>query len=183
MCAPIIMGVISAGLGIASAVGQFSQQQQAADNQNKFYDQNMANSRAAYAQQTAQVQEREKQEQDAQAQTAFEMDQEAKRERAKIENDSASNSQAGLSRDSLLADIDRQEATRQAASSKNLAWTLADLNGQKAAYGSQLVSNINSVQRGQAPSFMDLGINIAGAALGGFNSYQGAKINQRKLAS
>ncbi|WP_204347795.1 hypothetical protein, partial [Rhizobium leguminosarum] len=72
------------------------------------------------------LQQQEVQKNQAQAQDSFTMDTEYQRVRAEQENESASEGQAGLSVEGLMADLDRQEADRQAASTQNLTWDALD---------------------------------------------------------
>lgn len=180
MCDPISMGIVSAGLGVAQAVGSFAQQRQAANNQNEVYSKNAANAAAAFSSEQNVLQQQEVQENTAQAQQSFAMAEEHRRAVATQENKSSSDGQAGLSVESLIADLDRQEADRQAASTQNLAWDAADNMAKRQASGSNYVSNVNSVQKGVQPSFGNLAIGIVGAGMQGFNSFQSLKTQQSR---
>jgi len=169
------MGVASFGLGVAQAVGGYMQASQTAKNQDRMYAENKANAQAAFSSEQNTLQQRQAQEAEAAAQRSFDMNQEYVRVREKQENASASTGQAGLSIEALTADLDRQEETRQANAAQNLEWTLEDLQRSKEASGGNLVSNINSVQKGEHPSFGNLALGIVGAGMQGYNDYGTAK--------
>lgn len=175
MCTPLIMGVASFGLGIAQAVGGYMQASQAATNQDRMYEQNKANAQAAFSSEQDTLQQRQVQEDTAAAQRSFDMNQEYVRARETSENASANRGQSGLSIEALTADLDIQEETRQANAAKSLEWTLADLQRNKEASGANYVSNVNSVQKGEHPSFGNLALGIVGAGLQGYNDYGSAK--------
>nr|WP_163861854.1 hypothetical protein [Rhizobium ruizarguesonis] len=79
MCEPVTMGVLTAGLGVAQALGGYAQQQQEADNQNKMYAKNVANAQATFSSEQNVLQQQEVQKNQAQAQDSFTMDTEYQR--------------------------------------------------------------------------------------------------------
>jgi hypothetical protein len=174
------MGVVSLGIGAASAVGQYMQANQAAKNQDKLYEQNKENSQQTFVNEQGQLQQKQEQEQQQEAQQSYEMSQEHQRDQAKEVNAAASNGQAGLSVESLLQDLDRQELDRQNAAHTNLEWTLEDLQNQKSASAHNELSNINSVQPGQYPSMGELALGIAGAGMNAYSTYSGAKLKVKQ---
>ncbi|MGY5795207.1 virion core protein, T7 gp14 family len=183
MCDPISLGVISAGLGVAQAVGQYAQQNAAYEAQQQAYNDNKASAQAAFSSEQNTLQQRQLQEQEAEAQRSYDMSQEYIRARETAENSAVDRGQAGLSIEGLLGDIDQQEAERQQRSNKNLEWTLEELQAQKEASGGEMVSRVNSVSKGTKPSFGNLAVGIIGAGMQGFNTYGDAKIRNQRLNS
>ncbi|MGO7175507.1 virion core protein, T7 gp14 family [Rhizobium ruizarguesonis] len=183
MCEPVTMGVLTAGLGVAQALGGYAQQQQEADNQNKMYAKNVANAQATFSSEQNVLQQQEVQKNQAQAQDSFTMDTEYQRVRAEQENESASEGQAGLSVESLMADLDRQEADRQAASTQNLTWDALDNMAKRQASASAYVDTVHKVPKAKGPSFGNLATGLVGAGMQGFSSFQSLKTQQSKLAS
>jgi hypothetical protein len=179
MCEPVTIGLLSAGLGAAQAVGSYADQRQEANNQNQMYAKNVANAQAAFSSEQNTLQQKEVQTQEAYAQKSFEMAQEAQRVHATAENNSAG--QAGLSVESLLMDIDRQEADRQAANSQNLVWEAMDSIAERNASGATYVNRVNNVPKGQAPSAARLGLGIVGAGVQGFGTFHNLTNEQSRI--
>ncbi len=179
MCDPITMGVVSAGLGVAQAVGGFMQAGQEAANQTAYYNQNKSNAQAAFSSEQDTLQQRQVQEQKAEAERSYDMNQEYVKARESMENDAAQTGAAGLSIEGLMGDLDQQEAQRQARSDQNLEWTLEELQANKEASGDTYVSRVDSVQKGVKPSFGNLAIGIVGAGMQGMNTYQSLKAKNK----
>ena len=172
MCEPfLILGAVSAGLGIAQSVAGYQGAQEQVAYQNMVADQNyqyqqMQTSSArsfedlkeqqqdflmeqnqllastAFGDEIASLNSRFMQEEEAAAQKR----QEALKGRAQAVGEIKSSGRLGLSIDNLIADVYRQQAQYDYAVGRNLAFTGDQLQDQKRASTSQYASRLNQYQ-------------------------------------
>lgn len=161
MCPPIVMGVLTAGLGIAQAVMQHSAQSSA-------YKQNVNNTNKAFISEQNAAQKNQIGEQDAAADAKFKMEREATARVAQVENSASYSGVSGLSVSGLIDSIRFQEAERQQTASSNLETRLQELQSEKEASRNNYNARIASVQK---PSGMALGLGIGSAVLSGATTY------------
>ena len=167
----ITLGVLSAGLGIAQSVAgynaakeqvafnnaqalqNFEYQKMQVSSQRAFEDlkesqqqflmeQNRALAEKAYADEIGLLNMRFMQEEEAAAQQR----QQAMKARAQGAGEIQASGRIGLTIDSLIADVYRQQAAYDYATSRNLAFTGTQIQEQKRGSASQMASRINSQQ-------------------------------------
>ena len=161
----------SLALTTAGAGLDYLGQSQAASAQDRVYRQNQRAARAAFNESSAQENIRLGQEQEAAAQKV----QATRREllqttgRARVAAGEAGVS--GLSVDALLADYGRQSAFYNESVRRNLAFTQQSTASNQRGLGSQFVSRVQSVQRGQRPSLAGLAIRVGGGALDAYSKF------------
>ncbi len=161
MCDPITTAVVTAGLGIASSVMQYSAG-------NEAYASNKANAKTAFVADQDALQKQAMQEQDSAANDKLLMQQEARQKVAEASNNASASGVTGLSVSGLIDTIKGQELQRQQAADQNLENTLLSIQSQKKASSNNYVSRVSNVQK---PSGMSLALGIGNAALGGVTSY------------
>ncbi|WP_448955725.1 virion core protein, T7 gp14 family [Labrys neptuniae] len=171
MCDPITLGIASFAIGAASSVANYMGQQSAADAQNQMYEANRKNAVAAYEEKALGLGQRQAQEMDAAAADKFDTALEARAARATTSVAADQNGVAGATVDGLLRDMYAQEGRYGGRVDTNTDWSMAQIQQDKKSASYQTVSQVNSVPRGQKPSFMNLGLQIAGAGLNATSTY------------
>lgn len=157
-------------ISAASSVAGFAQKQQEADAQNARYKQNYINSLAAARDNQRQLTDRQMQEQEATAQKDHQVLVEGAQRAADVSVSAAGGGVAGLSVDSLIADVGRNVALNRANLARNYEMTAAQLQEQKIATVTTAESRINSVAQASSPSFAGTALEIAGAGIKAYGS-------------
>ena len=172
MCDPMTMAVASFAIGAAQSVASFSAQSAAADEQNRLYEQNRLNAIAAFEDNQRALTNRQSQEQEAAGAQKFDNAIEARKARALNRVAAGESGVSGITVESLMRDMYQQEARVNDRVDQNTDWTMAQLQDQKRGDGYRTLDRINSVQRANKPSFVDLGLKLAGAGLNSAASYR-----------
>jgi len=171
MCSALVLGLISGGLGIAQSVAGYQQAQQTTayenaaaqqnfvfqqmqasagrhfeqmreNQQNSVIEQNRFLADKAYQDEISQLNLRLMQEQEAAAQKQ----QEAAKQGMQLRGEVVASGRMGASVDNLIADYYRQQAAFDYATQRNLAFTGAQVQQQKAASAATRGSRIASQQ-------------------------------------
>jgi hypothetical protein len=169
-----------------SAASQYQQSQAAeakAEQQTKLYDQNRKNSYKALAQEYGDIGARQSQEQAASAERKEEI---ARQERAERASAIVRAGEAGVSGTSVslgLGDVSGAAARDRSTVTRNLEWTMGQLQRRKASAQTGTINRINSMQKGSAPSKSALGIGIANSAASSYMNYESTKPKSTKPKS
>lgn len=170
MCEPLTLA--SLAIGALSQGASFMAQQEQAAEQNRLYEENRRNTLHAFEQNQASLSLRQRQEQDSAGAKKFDTELQGTRERATNVVAAGENGISGLTVDGLLADMYQAEDRAVGRIEQQTEWSLADIQAQKKAQKNQAISNINSVQRANPPSFLSLGLGIATAGVNAATQYQ-----------
>lgn len=172
MCDPMTMAVGTFIVGAAQSAVGYIQQSGMAAQQDAIYEQNRVNAISNHANQQNQANLRASQEMEAAAAEKFDTTLDARKARATHVVAAGEAGVSGLSIDGLLRDFSGREARYNDRVDQNLDWTLAQIETQKKGFGFDAVDRINSVQRGQKPSFIGLGLKIAGSGFDSVSQYR-----------
>jgi hypothetical protein len=171
MCDPVSLAIGQLVVGIGSSFMQFQAQQQAFEQQEALYAANQRNALMAFEEKNKSTNMRIAQEMQAASEQRFDASLEAKA--ARSTNMAAADSMGiyGNSVDALLMDIMSAEDRTIGRINTNQDWNVGQLETVKRGQSFEAVDRINSVQRGQKPNFLALGLGIANAGLGAGTSY------------
>jgi len=176
VCEPVT--IMSVALSAASSVVGFMGQQEAAREQDRAYEANRRNALMAFENNNLQTNLRIAQEQEAAAQERQKTSLEARAARARTQVAAGEMGVQGNTVDLLLQDIVDAEDRSIGNTDKNLDWSVAQHEASKKGQSYQALDRINSVQRGQKPSFAALGLSIANAGLQGYSTYRQNQLNR-----
>lgn len=156
MCIQEALGIASTGMGLYG-------QSQAADMQNQMYYQNATNANYAAGEKYAQTQLRLIQEQAKATEDRMILS----RERMNAQGTALASSQnGGISEGQVINDIARQAARQKAVVNTNLQYKEQQYMTDVVGIHSENESRINSVSKGQEPSFLTAAISGLGTVLG-----------------
>lgn len=163
MCEPVsILSAASAGLGIASSVGQYSQSKRNAKAQRaaaiQEYEANMRG-----------LNDRGQQELEASAETRLQQQREYRSAKASAVVAAEGAGILGNTVDGLLNDLAMQQADRNKAVDTNIDWTLRQLRAEQQGAANTMQGRHNQARN---PSFGSLLINVGGQALNGYMGYK-----------
>lgn len=164
MCPPVIAAVTLA-MGVAQAVVGHQAAQADYEAKSAQWRQNYTNALAAGRDEGRQLTLRQLQEQDAFVQKRHLSMVEQAQKGAEIRVQQASAGVAGVSVDSLIAEVDRQAGLNQATLETNWRNTAQQLQTEKDASVNRTQSRINSVSRPTSPSGASLFVGILGAGV------------------
>jgi hypothetical protein len=176
MCEPTT--IMAATMFATSAASQYQQYQAAgaqAEQQTKLYEQNRTNSYKALAQEYGDIGARQSQEQAASAERKEEI---ARQERAERASAIVRAGEAGVSGNSValgLGDISGAAARDRSTVTRNLEWTMGQLQRSKASAQTSTINRINSMQTGSAPSKSALGLGILNSGASSYMAYESSK--------
>ena len=176
MCEP--MTIMAATMFATSAASQYQQYQVAgaqAEQQTKLYEQNRTNSYKALAQEYGDIGARQSQEQAASSERKEEI---ARQERAERASAIVRAGEAGVSGNSValgLGDISGAAARDRSTVTRNLEWTMGQLQRRKASAQTSTINRINSMQTGSAPSKSALGLGIVNSGASSYMAYESSK--------
>lgn len=171
MCPPIL-AIAGFAVSAASSVMGFAAQSQQADAQTAAWQQNYTNALAANRDTENQDTERQLQEADAAGQKVALNNVQVAQKQASVAASAASGGVSGISVDSLVADIGQQGSMNKLTIQRNFQNTVSQLQAEKDASVDQAQSRINSMQPGTPPNPASLALNVAGAGLNTFNTYE-----------
>lgn len=171
MCTAAVMAVAQFAISAASGAMSFVGQQQQAKIQDALYEQNRLNAQTAYEDTVRARGHQQAQEQDSTAAEKFDTALEARSARATNAVAADQNGVSGFTVDGLMRDMYAQEGRYDARVDQNTEWSLAQLQETKRAAGYEMVKRTNEVSPGQKPSFMNLGLQIAGQGLNASSTY------------
>ncbi|TWS94989.1 hypothetical protein [Reyranella sp. CPCC 100927] len=163
------MALATFAVGAASAGASYTGQQSAAKAQNKQYAANAESARRAASESYASLQQRIDQERAATIDEQFQTAIDAKRAGATATVAAGEAGVNGHSIDALLADYKAQQGRFNANTQQNLRSTEGQLRQEMKGVQAQAETRINSVPRGQKPSFIDAGLRIIGAGIGAYS--------------
>lgn len=158
---PMTMGLITAGIGVAQSVAQYSAQMQQA----KAVEQNALQ---AFRNDQDQASLRQIQEADALAQKQKLQNLEEAEKVAEVEVSAAGANVSGISVGNLVAGIQRRAANNRQTQFENTKMTVAQLQLEKKGSRTNAQSRINSAPR---PSALSLVAGIGGSLMDGYNTY------------
>jgi len=176
MCEPVT--IMAATMFATSAASQYQQYQVAgaqAEQQTKLYEQNRTNSYKALAQEYGDIGARQSQEQAASSERKEEI---ARQERAERASAIVRAGEAGVSGNSValgLGDISGAAARDRSTVTRNLEWTMGQLQRRKASAQTSTINRINSMQTGSAPSKSALGLGIVNSGASSYMAYESSK--------
>jgi len=176
MCEPVT--IMAATMFATSAASQYQQYQVAgaqAEQQTKLYEQNRTNSYKALAQEYGDIGARQSQEQAASSERKEEI---ARQERAQRASAIVRAGEAGVSGNSValgLGDISGAAARDRSTVTRNLEWTMGQLQRRKASAQTSTINRINSMQTGSAPSKSALGLGIVNSGASSYMAYESSK--------
>ncbi|WP_189468409.1 virion core protein, T7 gp14 family [Litchfieldella qijiaojingensis] len=172
------MTIAATTMAVASAGSMYVQHEQAearAEYQSEMYQRNKQNSYDALAQRYGDIGERQSQEQQAAAERKEEVTRQARAQMATARVMAGESGVSGNSVDTALRDISGAAARDRSTIDQNLEWTLGQLQRQKQSSRTGTVNRINSVQPGQKPSNLALGLGAASSAAQGYMQYDSVK--------
>jgi len=166
------MAIASFAISAGSTLMSFQAEQQAAKQQNAYYEQNRLNALQAFQDKQNAYNQRIAQEQEAAAQGKFDNSLEAKSARATSEVAAGESGVSGLSIEGLARDFAGKEQRMKDRIDQQTDWTTQQLQAEKRGDSYQTLDRINSVRRAQKPNFAAAGLRIAGAGLDAVSSYK-----------
>jgi hypothetical protein len=167
--------IISAiGLAISAAQGfmQYQAQDAAYQQQERQYEQNRLNALQSFRDQQVATSIRQIQEQETAAAERFDTAQDARAARATAMTAAGEGGVTGFSVEHLMRDMYARESRSNDRVDQNLDWTMAQLDLERKQQSARTLDRINSVPRGQKPSFADAALRIAASGLNTATSYQ-----------
>ena len=176
MCEPTT--IMAATMFATSAASQYQQYQVAgakADQQDALYARNKGNSFKALAQEYGDIGARQSQEQAVSSENKEEI---ARNERAKRASATVRAGESGISGNSValgLGDISGAAARDRSTVTRNLEWTMGQLQRRKSSAKTGAVNRINSMQKGQAPSSTALGLGVLNSGASSYMQYESTK--------
>lgn len=175
MCNPALAAAGMFATSAASQYGQYQAAQAQASMQNAIYDRNRQNAFRALAQEYGDISYRQSQEQQAAAEHKEEIARAERAQRASAIVRAGEAGITGLTPGMILRDISGAASRDRSTVSRNLEWTLGQLQRSKASAQTNTINQINSMQRGQSPSRLALGIGVANSAANSYMQYQSVK--------
>lgn len=160
-----IGGILSAVVGMASAVVQHGAAQQDYEMKAAQWKQNVVNSWAAARDEQGQLLLRQMEEERGTAQKIKLSDIEEAEKRAEVEVSAAAGNVSGISVQNLVADVTRRAAYNRTVERQNWIMTAAQLQKEQDATITRAEGRINSVTRPVAPSGAALAVNVAAAGV------------------
>lgn len=171
MCNPLILAAATFAVSAASAVSSHVSQVQQAKTQDAIYQRNARAANEAAIQDYANLGLRQQQEQIAGEQERQQSTLEARQAAATTRVAAGEAGISGLSVNALLMDIYGQDARYRDSVRQQEEWTVDQLQREKEGVKASAIDRTNSVQPGQRPSFVDLGLRIGAAGLDSYNTY------------
>ncbi|OHB34781.1 MAG: hypothetical protein A2882_01335 [Phenylobacterium sp. RIFCSPHIGHO2_01_FULL_70_10] len=163
MCEPVsIISGVSAGLGIASSVANYSQGKKNAKAQR-------AAAIAEYEANMRGLNTRGLQELEAAAQTRLQQQREYRAARAQAIVAAEDAGVMGISADALLNDLALQQNERDDATRTNIDWVLQQLREEQQGSANVMQSRYNAARN---PSLGSLLISVGGQAIGAYDKYK-----------
>jgi len=172
------MMVASFVIGAGQSVLEFSAQTQAANEQNRYYEENRQNALRSFENQQNQSVLRQSQENEAAAQQKFDASLENRRAQATAKVAAGEAGVSGLSVEAIQRDIASGAARYGDRVDQQTEWTQAQLQAQKAGQSYQAVDRINSVRKANKPSFLATGLKIAASGVNAYSGYRTATRGQ-----
>jgi hypothetical protein len=172
------MAILGTVFSAASAMVEYQQQKEAADEQNRLYRQNQMNAIAAFQDKQVQMNYRATQEQEAAAAQKFDNNLKARAARSTNIVAAGEAGVQGNSVEALQNDIAQREARFNDSVNTNTEWTMADIAQSKKQQGYEALDRINSVRKAQQPSFAGALLKIGSSAVNTM-----ASANKRSLYS
>ena len=176
MCTPT--SIAAGAMFATSAASQYQQYQVAgaqAEQQTKLYEQNRTNSYKALAQEYGDIGARQSQEQAASAERKEEIARQERAERASAIVRAGESGVRGTSVALGLGDISGAAARDRSTVTRNLEWTMGQLQRRKASAQTSTINRINSMQTGSAPSKSALGLGIVNSGASSYMAYESSK--------
>jgi hypothetical protein len=165
----------SFAISAASGVAGFAAESQAADDQERIYEQNKANALAAFEDKQRSVNLQISQERESAALTKFDTALEGRAARATDTVAAGESGVSGITVDALARDFASREQRYNDRVDKGTDWTIAALQADKVGQSYEALDRINSQPKARKPSFLGAGLKIAA---GGLNAYsQHKKLN------
>ncbi len=158
-------------VGTASAVAQYGQQKQAAEQQNAFYNQNAVAANKAAASAYTGLNTQLTQALASSDQDVLERRIQGLKARGTANEAAGSAGVTGLSVDALINDYSAAEGRGVDSVVTNYDIEKDNILSQMEAVHHQTTARINSVQRAQPPGLLPTIIRIAGSAVGAASSY------------
>lgn len=168
MCDPLTIGLASFAISTVSGVAGYMGQMGQAEITNQLYEQNQENAATANHDKQRALNEQQTQVMASASAEKFDTSLEARSARATNAVAAGESGVQGVTIDGLMRDIYAQEGRANDRVDQNTDWTLGQIQADKKASNAQMVDRINSAPRGQKPSFLNLGLQIAG---GGMDAY------------
>lgn len=172
MCDPL--SLVTFAVGAASSLVEFQAQSQAADDQNKLYEQNRLNALAAFEDKQNSMNQRIMQERESAAMEKFDTTLESRAARATNDVAAGESGVSGVSVDALARDFMSREQRFNSRIDKQTEWTTSALQAEKKGQSYEALDRINSVQRARKPSFIGAGLKIASSAISSYSGYKKA---------
>lgn len=166
------MAVGSFLVSSASAVTGYMAQSQQAAQANRIASQTRQHAYQAFADKQAALTQRQSQEQVSAAQQKFEAGLDAKKGAATHLVAMGESGASGISFEHLLNDFSGRLDRYNDRIDQQTDWTVDQLQAQKKGAGYETVDRINSAPRRAEPSFVDLGLRVAGAAINAGTTYR-----------
>ena len=160
--------IIGAVLSVAQAAVGFAQQQQAADDQNAYFESNRRASVVAGTDRYASLNNQLLQKREAAAAEMFNKRIEAMKARSTAKVSAGEANVTGLSVNALMDDLDRQHARQLAAIKRNYEFDRNNTEDELVATRNNTISRINSVRQARGPSGAAFALQAAGGVLGAF---------------
>lgn len=163
MCEP--MSIIGFALSAASGMAEMAAQQQAADNQNRLYEQNRLNAIAAFQDKQNAMNNRISQERESAATQQFDNSLDAQKARATNAVAAGESNISGNSVEALQRDIFAREQRMNDRIGQQKDWTIAQIQAEKKGQSYEALDRINSVRRAEQPNFIGGMLKIAAGGL------------------
>lgn len=171
MCEPTTLFAIGAGLSLAQGVASYASASSAANAQEKQNRAQAKNIREATFANYDQLELRRQQEEEAAGQNLTENQIEALKATETAQVAAGEAGVSGLSVDALLRDLYGQEARYRDSVQTNLDYTTQDISHQKDNVHRSGVSQVNSLQPVQRPSFLGAALKTGTGIYGAYNTH------------
>jgi hypothetical protein len=164
--------MMSLAVSTASSVVGFAAESQAADDQNRIYEQNRLNALQAFEDKQRSMNLQISQERESAALEKFDTALEGRAARATNTVAAGESGVSGITIDALARDFTSREQRFNDRVDKQTDWTVSALEADKRGQSYEALNRINSEPRARKPSFVGAGLRIASA---GVDAYSGHK--------
>ena len=180
MCEPSTLAAATLAVSVAGTAASFIGQQQQADSMEGQARSNADAIRQDTVNSYEQLQLRRVQERDAAIEEKMSAQSDAVKARSAARVSAGEAGVSGLSVDALMADYYGQEGRYADSVDRNYENTSQQIDQEMRGVQAAGTTRINSLPRGQRPSFLDAGLRIAGAGLKAYDVYATESARQRR---
>lgn len=162
----------SFAISAASGVAGFAADAQAADDQERVYEQNRKNALAAFEDKQRSVNLQIMQERESAALEKFDTALESRAARATNDVAAGEAGVSGITVDALARDFASREARFNDRVDRQSEWTTTQLAADKRGQSYEALDRVNSQPRAPKPSFVGAGLRIAAGGLDAYSKHK-----------